>query len=206
MVGWSDTRGYRGEARMSSWSDLSHVMLEAGGQLGVSSHPRLTSWPALTPWVNILPKNPYLTRRKMPNFRLILSKNMEKCQCFWLIAPIKCLFCWILPKKAYHSTPTSPGIRKNIHPCLTLMLGWRITPVQTWGLLSWWKTVRSPARPTFCPVEKWRSASDIAKKNNIFMFVISESKFIMHGQKINIEGKSWKSCFVSKICHHQSKC
>ena len=35
---------------------------------------------------------------------------------FCLIAPIKYLFCWILPKKAYHPTQPHPGIRKNIHP------------------------------------------------------------------------------------------
>ena len=76
------------------WEDGAQLGLDDGiGDGGVGlllgGRPQVTRVMSLEAWVNILPKNPYLPRRKMPNFRLILSKKYGKKA--W--KAIKCLFC-----------------------------------------------------------------------------------------------------------------
>ena len=50
----------------------------------------------------------------MPNFRLILSTKHQKMAMVLCHRTYECLFCGILPKKAYNSNPS--GNWKNIHP------------------------------------------------------------------------------------------
>ena len=70
-------------------------------------------------WVNILPKNPYLTWQKMPNFSLILSKKHGKMTMILPDCTHQMLILLNFAQKSLSFHP--PGISRNIHPWTVTM-------------------------------------------------------------------------------------